>query len=377
MLILNRPGFKIILSAPDDKITYPAQASINFELSPPDMFGLTPLSGKLAFSPVGATLTVDVNRFRGAGRIISSGQYPRMHFQSTYLGHPFFMDGNNATFKTSISRLEELYTFIEHVESIFPALFSGILPAPIDVISIRGTLQEFPFEAYGNMPSSNSSYCTDKELDLKPYFDQYAPQTHQPATPLIAAFRYLQQADKLEYSGHHTTTFLPERILNLAKSLESLFPGDNGITRMRELMSTWKIKSEYVELFATLRHLRNQVDVGHVGFTDLPPGVVAEIHSFTETATKHLRTLLTSLLRNISAQDEITKLRKSETSPKIPDAIKYLKRHENLRDSKTNDLTEFSPTKESNGDVGCWLRCQITESAAANLSGPLFPAAKI
>ena len=338
MLILSRPSTQVQVAAKESDVTFPAQAVVNVKMSPDELFGLAPLTGKLGVTPVGLTCQVQHTNYRGPGRISTVGSYPRMQFSSRFLGHDFSLTGNIATFKLTVSSLSQLDFFVAYIDALFIALFSGAFHAPVDIEEIDGTLQEFPFTVRSSLSVSNAVPITPQELPLKSYFDDVAPQDFAPGVSVISALRYLQQADRLQAEGRHLTTFLAERILNLAKALEALFPGE--VDDMRLELSALSVASTYSDIFSSTRYLRNQVDVGHVSFTDLLPGQVQEVFEFAGLATSCLRSLINSLIRDREAQERLVSLRKNRAPNKVPNAVGYLTRYKGVKPPKNNDLTK-------------------------------------
>lgn len=338
MLVLSRPSTQLRVAANESDVTFPAEAVVNIKMSPDELFGLAPLTGKLCVTPVGLDCGFQRTNYRGPGRISASGSYPSMQFSSRFLGHEFSLVGNVATFKLEISTLSDLELFVAYVDSLFTALISGAFHAPVDIEEIDGTVQEFAFTVHSSLSVSNSVLITPQELPLKSYFDNVAPQAFVPSVPVVAALRYLQQADRLQAEGRHLTTFLAERLLNIAKALEALFPGE--VDDMRRELATLNVASTYSDAFASARYLRNQVDVGHVSFTDLLPGQVQEVFEFADLATNCLRALINSLLRNREAQERLVHLRTSGAPKKVPNAVGYIRKYSGVKPPKNNDLTK-------------------------------------
>jgi hypothetical protein len=305
-------------------------------MSPLEFFGSAPLSGRLATVPVGAVCGMSSTSYRGPGRITVTGSYKSQSFRARFLGQEFELVDNIATFGFQANQLEELDRLVAYVDTLFPAQFSGAVPAPIEIEDISGTLNGLKFSVWSSMKASNALSITLETLPLKEYFDTTTPQDFVPGLFMIAAFRYLQQADRLETEGRHLTTFLAERILNVAKSLEAIFPGE--VDAMREELAKLGINPTYSDIFATVRYLRNQVDVGHVSFSDLPAGSVQEVFEFVGLATTCLRALLNSLQKDRSTQERLLGLRNQNSNKKIPNAVAYLKKYAGIKPPRDNDL---------------------------------------
>lgn len=336
MLILSRPSLKLYSREDLSKVTYPAVAEVNVTMGPLDFFGVLPLTGKLNIVPVGATLEVKPTNFRGAGRLFVSGSYPKSHFSASFLGQPFALDGNIARFQVALTKAADLGVFVAYAEALFPAIFSGAVHAPIDVEDISGVVQGVEFTVSSSLSVSGTPLCTERELPLKQHFESFAPQALIPPIPLVAAYRYLQQADRLAAEGNHLTSYLSERMLNLAKALESLFPGQ--IDDMRSELANLEVHTTYAEVFSSVRHLRNQLDIGHVSFSELQQDTVQSVLDFAELATSCTRSLLNLLVTNHKALTRLERLRKAHPSSKVPNAVEYLKKYRGVVAPKNGDL---------------------------------------
>jgi hypothetical protein len=122
-----------------------------------------------------------------------------------------------------------------------------------------------------------------------------------PPRRLLAALHYFHVAVRLARVGDRPGEFLAEAILNLAKTLEVLFPpGGDGKSReaarreLRELgFEDASIEADYLPVMA----LRNEIDVGHVDLSLFTRTQLASIHAYTERAERSFRRLLRVVLQ--------------------------------------------------------------------------------
>jgi len=340
MLVLGRAPVQVHVHANEGDVTFPAEVILKAELGPPEFFGVAPLSGTLGLARAGQQVEIARNDFRGPNRLMVKGALERHAFESGFLGVPFQMDGNVATFRFTVESLAGLDKFSAYVESMFPALFSGMFCAPLEIEAISGILGGHPFTVHGAVQVSHPIYILPNDPNdvLKRHFDANSPKNLPPIFVMSAA-RYLQQADRLDVSGRYYTTFVAEKVLNLAKALEAIFPSEK-IDDMRALLTTLGIAEEYKEVFASIRILRNQVDVGHVALTYLQAEDFQAVLSFVDLATTCVRALVNSLLGDPAACSRLAKLRKPSEA-KAPDAVTFIRRkYGNLRPPKYSDLTK-------------------------------------
>src|SRR5262249_35108189 len=122
---------------------------------------------------------------------------------------------------------------------------------------------------------------------------------------LFAALHYFHTACRLARRGSTPGEFVAEVILNLAKTLEVLFPPDgDGRTRdavrsaLRQLgFEDARIEGDFIPAMA----LRNEIDVGHVELGLFTMDQLKIIHAFTERAEGSFRELFDRLLSQVKS----------------------------------------------------------------------------
>ncbi len=130
------------------------------------------------------------------------------------------------------------------------------------------------------------------------YFNAITPPGRR---RLIAALHYFHVACRLSRRGETPGEFLPEVLLNLAKTLEALFPprGD-GHTRDAARSSLRRLgfsKDEIESNFIPAMALRNEVDVGHVELGVFTREQLTILHAYTERAETAFRDLMNRVIR--------------------------------------------------------------------------------
>ena len=346
MRITDLYPYRIQTSATE--LRFPADVSVTLTLGPNEFFGCAPLSGKLAVVPVGATLEAGMSLYRGPQRFAVRGTHVKPLWTARLLNRGLTLEGNKATVTFNATSEEEFVNGVLAYNVLVPAVMSGAYSAPLEVESVIGTIQGEQFQLVVDnnyVHESTGVFCIDG-LHLQRYFETAAPQEHLPCMPLTAALRYLQQADRLESEGRYVTTFLAERLLNLAKALEAMYPptGErDDVNRMRTDLAADGVAGEYVEVFASIRYLRNQVDVGHVAFEALGPDSTQTLYKFAGLATGCVRALVRSFLRNPDAQARMVARR----SPSGEGGLRARRVVDTLR----NHSQLLAPTGENLADV--------------------------
>jgi hypothetical protein len=148
---------------------------------------------------------------------------------------------------------------------------------------------------------------------------------------LVTALHYFYVACRLAREGCTAGEFIAEVILNLAKSLEVLFPpAGDGKTReatrsgLRALdFSDKEIECDFIPAMA----LRNEIDVGHVELGLFTTDQLRVIHSFTERAERAFHELFERMLSRIESGEadlvphersaERSRYRRDRTSEKM------------------------------------------------------------
>jgi hypothetical protein len=145
---------------------------------------------------------------------------------------------------------------------------------------------------------------------------------------LAAGLHYFHVACRLARAGSTAGEFVAEVILNLAKSLEILFP-PTGDGRTRDAARVWlrtlgfsdtQVKYDFIPAIT----LRNEIDVGHVELGLFTMDQLKTIHSFTERAEGAFREMFERLLCRIeSGEGEIAP---HELGPPRDEAINLINR---------------------------------------------------
>ena len=147
---------------------------------------------------------------------------------------------------------------------------------------------------------------------------------------LIAGLHHFHLACRLARRGSTAGEFLAEVILNLAKTLEVLFPPDgNGRTRdgvrraLRQLgFADAQIEGDFIPAMA----LRNEIDVGHVELGLFTMDQLKVVHAFSERAEGAFRDLFERLLSHIeSGKFDITPYTVGVARPKAIALIQRLR----------------------------------------------------
>ncbi len=157
---------------------------------------------------------------------------------------------------------------------------------------------------------------------------------------LIAGIHYFHMACRLAREGCTPGEFVAEVLLNLAKTLEVLFPpSGDGRTRdaVRNGLSYLGLSKEQIERdFIPAISLRNEIDVGHVELALFTMDQLKTIHAYAERAEFAFRGMLETLLERVEAGE--VQVAPYELSGPDQEAVKVIER---LRQALTGHIHAF------------------------------------
>ena len=135
-------------------------------------------------------------------------------------------------------------------------------------------------------------------------------------------------ACRLARSGATPGEFLSEALLNLAKTLEVLFP-PRGDERTRDAARAGlsalgytddDIEADYLPAMA----LRNEIDIGHVELGVFKPAQLQVLHAYAERAENAFKDLLNGLLEKVATGE--FEMDSYELGPPRPEALQVIER---------------------------------------------------
>lgn len=145
---------------------------------------------------------------------------------------------------------------------------------------------------------------------------------------LAAGLHYFHVACRLAREGCTAGEFVAEVLLNLAKTLEVLFPpSGDGHTRdaVRSGLRSLGFSGAQIECdFIPAMVLRNEIDVGHVELGLFTMDQLKTIHAYTERSECAFRDMFEILLTRVES-GEVT-IVPHELGPPRKEAIKLIER---------------------------------------------------
>ncbi len=285
---------------PGPSFSFPADCTVRLHLLPKQPFGVEPGGGRTAVQSKPARALFNANN--GAHWIESNEPLSPLDVTIEEPKRLVRLLGNILEFSARFDSLSELEDDLMGLYFALPMLLNVDLADPPIVERVDGQIAGVPFR-----------------WELKEWRMQYdiTTQDHQEQRfvtawerltlvaglrnrRFLAAVHYFHVAVRLSRAAATPGEFMPEVILNLAKTLEVLFPppGD-GRTRdaaRRGLNALGFSDAEIEADFLPAMALRNEIDVGHVDLSLFTRTQLKHIHAYTERAEGAFRTLLARAL---------------------------------------------------------------------------------
>lgn len=269
------------------KPSFPATVELQAELIPKELFGLEPLSGRLLLHPQGEKVELTTDLFTGG--IKSEARTAKLPFPRTascFFDLAFNLHKDIAKVSGELSSGVALERAVHLVAAHLPGMLATALNAPVDIADMFGTLgdQFFTVEVRGTFERVVRVTDVGEAIsnDLKLLRSLPAAR----ADRIFAAQRYFNQVLWLSYSARHPQQFAAERLLNLNKVLEVLYPHGSKVENLRTQLKKLKLRREVRELFASVVYIRNQVDVAHAKLGFLNQDDFSAFHEFLLFATE-------------------------------------------------------------------------------------------
>ncbi|MEX0754922.1 MAG: hypothetical protein WD556_07370 [Actinomycetota bacterium] len=281
-----------------DADTFPAEAVARFTLLPATPFGGPPDDSLTATRGSNARMHWDSNI--GRSWIENSEPIDPVDVTARFSDQATFaFKGNMLTVSGLVEDRERLTRLLDTVYYGFPlALSLEFLDAPA-IVLVEGEVGGHPFhwglaESQGPMDVVDTDLQEERSLTA---IRRFAMMIDTDNRRLISALHSFRIAGRLRTSVHIPLEFGGERILNLAKSLEALFPpGDEDtgtIDAARKGLASLGFSDDEIEAyFIPAIALRNSIDVGHVFLNVLNQIELVYLHDYADQAESHFRDLL-------------------------------------------------------------------------------------
>jgi hypothetical protein len=250
---------------------FPCEATIEGQLEPKELFAGKARSNKLSLVPAGSLGTIRYDSVTCDTRIETPGTFSPLSFDAVVQECNVSVRGDRLSVRVTCPTERRFLEAVEFVRQAIPAYLSAAVPAPVSVHTIDGVCGGVPFELTYLSKTHVPIYTADGPT-ISAWMASYLEDmgsVEGDALRLTSAHRYLMQVRRLAYAAPGHSLFLGERILNIAKAIEVLWPAEKHVDLMRSELKKLGVDKRVADLFASVSYLRDQIDVGHPALTTL------------------------------------------------------------------------------------------------------------
>ena len=288
--------------AGDIRIDLPVEAEIRFHFQPLQPFGMVAGGGRTAVRGVEAKSHVNPNT--GFYEIESKEPLRRLEVM---IEEPptrvVSLNGNVLTLTETFDSWETLSGTVESVYFGLPMLLNVTFADPPVVERVDGSIGGYKFR-WELSEWQMHLETTTQDLQENRVIQAWLRMTLLTRRRLLAALHYFHVACRLDRRGETPGEFLAEVLLNLAKTLEAIFPGSKSIDAAKSGLQKLGFADEEIERdFIPAISLRNSMGVGHVKIGLFTPDQLKVLHAYTERAETAFRKLLDSIIQKIESGD--------------------------------------------------------------------------
>lgn len=294
---------------PEKPLVFPAQSEVRFHFQPLQPFGVEAGGGRTAVRAVAASVLFNANS--GEHTLESKAPLKALDVTVEEPSRKVQLTGNVLYVSQHVENGHELAQMIEGIYFVLPLLLNVSFADPPYVERVDGTVGGSPFRwelSRWRMEFRTTTQEAQESAVVQAWtrFQVLAPPDRR---RLLAGLHHFHTACRLARRGSTAGEFVAEVILNLAKTLEVLFPpAGDGLTReaarsaLRQLdFDDARIEGDFLPAMA----LRNEIDVGHVELGLFTMDEVKIIHAFTERAEGAFRELFDRLLARVESGEFI------------------------------------------------------------------------
>jgi len=284
-----------IMQREGDRASFPADVFVRFTFAP-----ATPFGGSVEPSRTlkqGATGQANWDSNTGRQWVVGGEPLDPVDVTITFPDLILQFDGAVLTATRRFESLDQLASLIEGIHYGLPLLLNLDLVDAPGIAVVDGEVDGKPFHwgLAGARDMFDLTNTTRQEERIARAFERFKLINTAQNRRLIAALHSFRIACRLATGVQTPLDFSAERILNLAKTLEALFPGPEGETigAARNGLKTLNYSVDEVEAwFIPALALRNQIDVGHVFLGILNQEQLRILHDYVDGAEGRFRDLL-------------------------------------------------------------------------------------
>jgi len=349
MLLYHLPPREVSWHTDPASMEMPFQFEMHVVLTPPELFGTADFTDSMRTFPANEDGVQNIrysgSLFAGADRISTTSpvRFPSFNFEGKFAGADIRIDGNVATIKGECGNLYSLYWLVQTIIERLPASFSCVTTTPVSISEIRGRASEHEFtvklkdEFYRDAAFTIS---TDFHEKIKQNLGEILLNTSDLPIQIVAAMRYLSQSFLLESVSKYNYQFASERMLNVSKALDSLtHEAGDSVEKMRQLLKHWGVHEGYIAIFASIKYLRNQLDIAHMSYSQISAEAHLAIQEFLPVAEKCTQSLILTAIRIF--KNDRNSFKKHTENNEDPVVIKKLANYRGISLNNIGSLETF------------------------------------
>lgn len=292
---------RVFRHQPGEELRFPAQCVLRFHFLPTQPFGVTADGGRTAVRAVAASALFDANS--GAHSVQSKQPLETLDVTIEEPSRVVRLAGRELSISQGCDSLRDLEALVQSVFFGLPPLLNVAFADPPFVERVDGTVgsSSFRWELSNWRMEFRTTTQNQQEERVAEAWERmsFLAETAR-RRRLFAGLHYFHVACRLARECRTAGEFVAEVILNLAKTLETMFPpvGD-GRTRdaVRAGLRLLGFSEEEIEgNFLPAMALRNEIDVGHIELGLFKMDQLKIIHAFTERAEGAFREMFERLL---------------------------------------------------------------------------------
>ena len=307
---------------------FPAECQISFHFRPPQPFGSVAGGGRTTVLDAAATTLFNANS--GQHSIESKKPLSPLEVTIEEPTRSLHLVGTTLSISEQFLSLREVEDAILSIFFTLPTLLNVPFADPPFVERVDGKIGSRCFRwelaEWRLQVQVTSQDSQEERFELA--YNRMRVISEPRRRRLVAGLHYFHVACRLARVGSTAGEFVAEVVLNLAKTLEVLFPpAGDGRTRdaARAGLAGLGYSEQQIERdFTPVMALRNDIDVGHVELGLFTLDQLKTIHAFTELAEGSFREMLERFLNRVeSGQVDVAP---HELGPPKEAAIKLIER---------------------------------------------------
>jgi hypothetical protein len=298
---------RVFRHQPEEELTFPAKCTLSFHFQPLQPFGEAAGGGRTAVQSTPASVLFNANN--GEHTIESKEPLTLLDVTIEEPIRIVRMSGRKLTISQRFESLVEMEQVIMSIYFLLPALLNVSFADPPYVERVDGTVgcSSFRWELSDWRMKFQVTTQELQETRVLKAWKRIGILSEPHRRRLVAGLHYFHQACRLARQGSIVGEFVAEVILNLAKSLEVLFPpSGDGRSRdaVRQGLRKLGIADDDIECnFIPAIALRNEIDVGHVELELFKMEQLKTIHAFTERSEGAFHEMFERLFDQIESGD--------------------------------------------------------------------------